>query len=303
MTQATAAGSNKREHIGMLFGLLGVAGFSGTLPATRLAVASLDPTLVGLGRSVAAAVPALIFLLLARQSLPNGRQIRSLLIVAAGVIVGFPLLSAWALKQLPAAHGAIMIAIVPLFTALAGALRTRERPSPGFWLTSLVSGATVLMFSIWSSNEGLQAADLILLAAAVAVAIGYAEGGQLAKEIGGWQVVCWALVLAAPFLVLPVGLAIYLHGISAPGEAWLGFAYITAISQLTAFFLWYQGLALGGVVRVSQVQFLQPFMTLAISAMILGEQVTPAMLGVTAVVVAMVMIGKRMPITNTRTAR
>jgi drug/metabolite transporter (DMT)-like permease len=291
-----------KENLGMLLGLIGVAGFSGTLPATRLAVGSLDPTLVGLGRSVAAAAVAAVLLLLLRQPLPTRRQVRSLFIVAAGVVVGFPLLSAWALKQLPAAHGAILVAVLPLFTALAGALRSGVRPSGGFWLTSLASCATVLLFSLSSGNGGLQLADLFLLAAIVAGAIGYAEGGELAKEIGGWQVICWALVLTAPFLLLPVGIAIWQHGIAAPREAWLGFVYVSLISQLFGFFLWYQGLALGGVVRVSQVQFMQPFMTLAISATVLGERVTPAMLGVAAFIVVMVAIGKRMPIAAARPA-
>ena len=295
--------NRQRENLGMFLGLLGVAGFSGTLPATRLAVASLDATLVGLGRAVVAALLAALVLYFTRQSLPNRRQIRSLAIVAGGVVIGFPLLMSLALKQLPSAHSAIVIAILPLFTALAGALRTGDRPSYGFWLTGLACCFVLLIFSTWSSGSGLQSADLILLIATMAGGIGYAEGGRLAKELGGWQVICWALVLAAPFLLLPVGLVLYQHGINASHEAWLGFAYVSLISQLFGFFLWYQGMALGGVVRVSQVQFLQPFMTLAISAFLLGEQVTTGMMGVASFVVAMVIIGKRMPITPHSDAR
>lgn len=239
-------------------------------------------------------------LLLIRQPVPNSRQIKSLFITASGVIVGFPLLSAWALKQLPAAHGAIVIAILPLFTAIAGALRTRVRPSPGFWLASLAGSTTVLTFAALSDAGGLQKADVILLAAAMVGAVGYAEGGHLAKEIGGWQVICWALVLAAPFLMLPVGIAIYQHGITAPKEAWLGFAYVSLVSQLLAFFLWYQGMALGGVVRVSQVQLMQPFLTLAISAALLGEKITPVMMGAAVIVVATVATARRMPIAQAK---
>lgn len=290
------APSHSRENFGMLLGLIGVAGFSGTLPATRLAVADLDPTLVGLGRSLVAGAIAAILLLLLRQPLPTRRQIRSLLIVAAGVILGFPLFSAWALKQLPASHGAIMVAILPLFTALAGSLRSQVHPSPGFWLTSLASCAAVLGFAISSGQGDLHAADLILLAAIVAGAIGYAEGGELAKEIGGWQVICWALVLTAPFLILPVGIAAWQHGLHASTAAWSGFVYVSLISQLIGFFLWYQGLALGGVVRVSQVQYLQPFMTLTLSVMLLGEHVTSSMLFIAAFIVLMVALGKRMPV-------
>lgn len=296
----TKAADHARENTGLILGLLGVTGFSATLPATRLAVGYLDPTLVGLGRSLVAAVPALVLLLLIRQPVPSSRQIKSLFIAASGVIVGFPLLSAWALKQLPAAHGAIVIAILPLFTAIAGALRTRVRPSRGFWLASLAGSATVLTFAALSDAGGLQKADVILLAAAMVGAVGYAEGGHLAKEIGGWQVICWALVLAAPFLMLPVGIAIYQHGITAPKEAWLGFAYVSLVSQLLAFFLWYQGMALGGVVRVSQVQLMQPFLTLAISAALLGEKITPVMMGAAVIVVATVATARRMPIAQAK---
>ena len=164
------------------------------------------------------------------------------------------------------------------------------------------SSAIVLMFATLSGAGGLQAADVLLLAAAAVGAVGYAEGGHLAKEIGGWQVICWALVLVAPFLVLPVAIVIYKHGITASKEAWLGFAYVSVISQFLAFFLWYQGLAIGGVVRVSQVQLMQPFLSLAVSAILLGEKITPLMMGVAVIVVAMVAIGRRMPIVKEKTS-
>ena len=287
-----------KERVGLLLGVLGVIGFSVTLPATRLAVAHLDPTLVGLGRSLVPAVLALLLLLVTRAAAPTGRQIKSLMIVAAGVVVGFPLLSAWAMQGLPAAHGAIVIAILPLITAIAGAVRTRERPSLGFWLASIVGSAAVLGYVVVSSPIGLQLADVALFAAAVVGAVGYAEGGLLAKEIGGWRVICWALVITAPFLCIPVAIAAYRHGIAAPPEAWWGFAYVSLISQFLAFFLWYQGLAMGGVVRVSQVQLIQPFATMAVSAVLLGESITPVMMVFAAIVVVTIAIGKRMPIAH-----
>lgn len=288
--------TRSRESLGLILGLLGVIGFSLTLPATRMAVAYLDPVLVGLGRSVAAGVLAAALLGYTRQPLPSRAQARSLMVVASGVIVGFPLFSAWAMQRLPAAHAAIVVAILPLFTAIAGAIRLRERPTPGFWLASVSGSATVLAFAVWSGAGSLQAADIALLIAAMAAAVGYVEGGHLAKRMGGWQVICWALVLAAPLLLLPVALAIQRHGVAAPISAWLGFGYVSLISQLLAFFLWYGGLALGGVVRVSQVQLLQPFLTIAASAVLLGERVTPVMLGFALVVVAAVAIGRRMPV-------
>ena len=285
-----------RDRLGMWLGLLGVAGFSVTLPATRMAVAHLDPTLVGLGRSLLAGGLAAALLLYMRQPLPSRAQIRSLLITAAGVIVGFPLLSSWAMRQLPAAHGAIVVAILPMFTAIAGAIRMRERPSAGFWLASLAGTVMVLVFMVFSGAGSLQWADAMLILASLLAAVGYAEGGRLAKVMGGWQVICWALVLAAPFLILPVTLAIYNHGVDAPMASWLGFLYVSVISQFLAFVFWYQGMAMGGVVRVSQVQLLQPFMSLLVAAVLLGEQITPTMLGFAAAVVITIAVGRRMPI-------
>lgn len=285
-----------RETLGLLLGFCGVAGFSVTLPATRLAVASLDPVLVGLGRSLVAATLAAMLLRLTRQPLPNRAQIKSLAVAAAGVIVGFPLLSSWAMQSLPAAHGAILVAILPLFTAVAGALRTGERPSSGFWLTSLAGSMLVAIFAIFNGAVGWQGADAVLILASLAAAVGYAEGGRLARIMGGWQVICWSLVIAAPFLFLPVLLALLRHGAQAPLQAWLGFGYVSVVSQLIAFILWYQGLAVGGVVRVSQVQLFQPFMTLGVAALLLGEAITPTMLAFALAVAAAVAVGRRMPI-------
>lgn len=293
-------GGVPRETLGTLLGLFGVAGFSLTLPATRMAVEHLDPTLVGLGRSLVAGALAAILLLVARQPMPSPSQIKSLGVTAAGVIAGFPLLSSWSMQQLPAAHAAIVIAVLPLLTAIAGAIRMKERPSLGFWLASLAGSALVLAFVIISGGK-LQMADGVLVLASLAAAAGYAEGGRLAKSMGGWQVICWALVLAAPFLTVPVGIAILRHGINAPPESWLGFAYVSLVSQLFAFILWYQAMALCGVVRTSQIQLLQPFMTLGAAAALLGERITPAMVVFSTAIVGVIVIGRKMPITKAGT--
>ncbi len=289
-------GRVSNDTLGLMFGVLGVAGFSVTLPATRVAVNYLDPTTVGLGRALVAAVCALALLWMTRQPRPTRDQVRGLAIVALGVIIGFPLLSAIALQSLPAAHGAIIVAILPMLTAIVGALRMRQRPSAGFWLMSMAGSALVLMFALSNGVAGLQAADGVLLLACLAAAVGYAEGGRLAGEMGGWQVICWALVLTAPFLLAPVGWAVYRHGLEAPLSGWLAFAYVSLVSQFTAFFLWYQGMALAGVVRVSQMQLLQPFMTLLVAALLLDETVTSSMLGFACAVVVTVAMGRRMTI-------
>lgn len=257
---------------GLIFGLLGVLGFSFTLPATRMAVASLDPIVVGLGRALIAACLAAPLLLLTRQKKPTRQQWRSIVWVLIGVVVGFPMLSAWAMRWVPASHGAIVLGLLPLATAIAGTLSAHEKPSYTFWLASAVGSCTVVAYALVTGGGNLHPADFALLGAVVLAALGYAEGARVARALGGWQVICWALVLAAPFLVWPVGFAIWAHGLVATPSAWLGFAYVSLISMFLAFFAWYRGLAIGGVARVSQLQLLQPFLTLGFAALFLGER-------------------------------
>ncbi len=280
-------------EIGLAYGFLGVLGFSLTLPATRAAVVDLDPVFVGLGRALVAAILAAILLGATRQKRPDRRQLKSLLIVAFGVILGFPLLSAWAMQQLPASHGAVVTGILPLATAIAGTIRAGDRPSRGFWIASITGSLTVIAFAVISGAGQPQVADLALIGASVAAAIGYAEGGRLAQVMGGWQVISWALVLAAPIVALPVITAVLQHGLVASPSAWLGFGYVSVISQFFAFFAWYQGLAIGGVARVSQIQLLQPFLTILASALLLGEAIAPFTIGAATLVAATVALGKK----------
>jgi drug/metabolite transporter (DMT)-like permease len=281
------------ETLGLGYGFLGMLGFSLTLPATRAAVAELDPTFVGLGRAVVAGVLAMIVLWATHQPLPSRKHWGSLLIIAAGVILGFPLLSAWAMQQLPATHGAVITGLIPLATAIAATVRVGERPSPKFWLASIVGSVTVVLFTFISSAGQIQKADLALLGAVVAAAIGYAEGGRLARILGGWQIICWALVIAAPVLVIPVAYTVFQHGLVASPTAWLGFSYVSIFSQLLAFFAWYHGMSIGGIARVSQIQLLQPFLTIVFSGLLLGEQITPLMLAVCGIVIASIALGKQ----------
>ncbi|MDQ6695624.1 MAG: DMT family transporter [Chloroflexota bacterium] len=282
-----------REKSGMLYGFLGVAAFSLTLPFTRIAVAYFDPTFIGLGRALAAAVLAGILLWVTRQPLPTKRQVRSLAVIGLGVILGFPLLSAWAISRLPSSHGAIVLGLLPLATALAGTIRAGERPSPRFWLASVAGSAIVVSFALISSGGQVSPPDLALLGAVAAAAVGYAEGTRLTHELGGWQVISWTLVLGAPFIVVPVVLAAGRQLAPPTIEAWLAFAYLACISQFAGFFAWYRGLALGGVARVSQLQLLQPFLTLGVSALLLGEVITPLTMVAAVLVLATVALGRR----------
>ena len=281
------------ETVGLVYGFLGVLCFSLTLLATRAAVADLDPVVVGLGRSMVAAILAAILLRITHQKPPSRRQIKSLIVVALGVVIGFPILSAWAMVNLPASHGAIVLGIGPLATAISGTLRTGDRPSGGFWLASILGSATVVSFAIYSGAGHLQIGDLALLGAMIAASFGYAEGALLAQVMGGWQVISWGLIVAVPMIILPVIAAVWQHGLVASTTAWLGFSYIAVFSQFLAFFAWYKGLAMGGVARVGQVQLLQPFLTIAASALLLRESISPVAIGAAIIVFIIVILGKK----------
>lgn len=278
---------------GTLFGMLGVAGFSLTLPAMRLAVAGLDPTFVGLGRALVAALIAGIALAVARAPRPAGLQWLRLGGTALGVVIGFPLLSAWAMTTVPAAHGAVVVGLLPLATALFGAWLAGERPRPLFWLSTLAGSLTIAVFALSSGGASLHSGDLLLLAGVIVGGYGYAEGACLAKELGAWQTISWALVISAPVLLIPV-LDTMPHNIASIGWQSLGgFAYVSVVSMYLAFVVWYKGLSLGGIARIGQLQLLQPFLTLFAAAALLRESVSWAEVMAALTVIVCVTIGRR----------
>jgi drug/metabolite transporter (DMT)-like permease len=282
-----------REMNGFIYGFIGILIFSLTLPATRMAVSAFDPVFVGLGRAIVAAGLAFILLVATRQPIPPRKYLPNFCIVVAGVIVGFPLLSAIAMRDAAASHGAVIIGILPLSTALCGVWRAGDRPSLPFWIFAGLGSAMVVSFALLSGGGSLKLADLALIGAAIAAGLGYAEGAVLSRVFGAWQVICWALVLATPIL-LPIVLhhaPTQLSTISA--SALLGFSYVSIFSMFLGFFAWYRGLALGGVARVGQVQLLQPFLTMLASALLLGEQLTATTWIFAAGVIICVALGKR----------
>jgi drug/metabolite transporter (DMT)-like permease len=294
-----ATATLRHETRGMLLGLAGVAIFSLTLPFTRMAVRELDPLFVALGRALGAAVLAACWLLWKRARLPGRAAWRPLAIVALGCIVGFPLLTSIAMRTLPATHAAVLVGVLPLCTALYAALRGDERPSKGFWLAALLGSGLVVVFALGQGGGRLHAADLLVLSGVLLGAAGYAEGGKLARSMGGPDVIAWALVLAAPPVAV---LLLALDGVQlarlggASLQAWLAFGYVTVFSMFVGFFFWYRGLALGGVARVGQVQLLQPFLTLGGAAILLGEAPTPATCVFTLAVIATVALGRGMQV-------
>ncbi|HYD61858.1 MAG TPA: DMT family transporter [Noviherbaspirillum sp.] len=287
-----------QENRGMWLGTIGVAIFSLTLPFTRMAVEELNPVLVALGRAVVAAAASAALLWWLGAPRPNRSQLRALIITSLGVVIGFPVFSSIAMRYVPASHGAVVIGILPLATALFGALRFGERPSTGFWVAAIAGSGIVIAFALWQGGGELHPADFALFAAVVAAAMGYAEGGRLSQTMGGQQVISWALVLSMPVL-LPVTIWLgWSYGVTASTKAWIGFGYVSIFSMFIGFFFWYKGLALGGIARVGQVQLLQPFLTLLGAALILGESLDARNFLFAVAVIAVVAIGRRMSVTR-----
>ncbi|RZJ27078.1 MAG: DMT family transporter [Haliea sp.] len=287
---------------GLWLGLLGIAIFAVTLPMTRLAVGTPEaPQMSGLfiamGRAVVAAALSALYLLATRAPLPQRRDWLPLAITASGVVFGFPLFTSIAMRHVEAMHASVIVGVLPLATAAVGALLHRQRPSAGFWLCAALGSALVVAFAVLRSGSAglaLHFADVLLLLAMLCAAIGYGYGARLAQHMQAEHVICWALLISLP-LTLPLAL---LSWPQAPvrASAWGGFAYLGVFSMWLGFFAWYRGLALGGTVRVSQVQLVQPFLSMLFAVPLLGESLDAVTVGFGLAVIATVFIGKQMPV-------
>jgi drug/metabolite transporter (DMT)-like permease len=278
---------------GWLNGLLAVIVFGGSTAGTRAGVSGFDPFFLTSARAAIAGILAGALMLAVRSPLPQRRDLASLAIVVGGVVIGFPLLSGLAVQHITAARAVVFQGLLPLGTALFGVLRGGERPSPLFWLFALAGAATIGVFALSRGADSSLTGDLLILVAVVVCSLGYAEGGVLARRMGGLRVICWALILSLPasvpaaFLLQPATFA------GLPVQAWAGLAYVSLFSMLIGFIFWYRGLALGGIAAVGQVQLLQPLFGLAVSALLLGEPVGWPMLAVTAGVILCVAGARR----------
>ena len=293
---------------GLWLGLLGIVIFSVTLPMTRLAVGTPDaPQMSGLfiamGRAVVAAGLSAALLLISRAPLPARGDWLPLAITASGVVFGFPLFTSFAMRYVEAMHASVIVGVLPLATAAVGALLYRQRPSIGFWLCAGLGSALVVVFAVLRSGHSsgiltISYADLLLLAAMLCAAVGYCYGGRLAGHMRAEHVICWALIISLP-LTLP--LSLYSWPTQAiKSAAWWGFAYVAVFSMWLGFFAWYRGLALGGTVRVSQVQLVQPFLSMLFAIPLLGEKLDAVTVGFGLAVIATVFMGKKMPVGESR---
>ena len=290
---------------GLWLGLLGIVIFSVTLPMTRLAVGTPDApqmsgAFIAFGRAVVAAGLSAVFLLATRAPLPQRQHWLPLAMTALGVVFGFPLFTSIAMRYVEAVHASVIVGVLPLATAAVGALLHRQRPSKGFWLCAALGSAMVVTFAVLRSGNtpgaglSIQFADVLLLAAMLCAAVGYGYGGRLSQQMRAEHVICWALVISLP-LTVPLALLTYP---TAPLKAvtWAAFGYVAVFSMWLGFFAWYRGLALAGTVRVSQVQLVQPFMSMLFAVPLLGERLDAVTVGFALAVIATVLIGKQMPV-------
>lgn len=283
----------EKNSAGWGSGLLGVIIFSGSLPATRVAVADFTPLFVTSARAVVAALIGAAFLMALRQAKPSRDDLLPLAIVAVGVVVGFPLLTGFALQHVTSAHSIVFVGLLPLATAIFGVLRGGERPRPAFWLFSTIGALSVAGFAFHQSGGGSIAGDLLMLAAILLCGLGYAEGASLSRRLGGWQVISWALLISLPLMTLIALLSMPTNWEAVSWRAWVGLGYVSIFSMMLGFVFWYRGLALGGIAGVGQLQLLQPCFGLLLAAMLLGEPVAWSMVASTILVIFCVAGAKR----------
>ncbi len=278
--------------LGLLFGIAGVTIFSGTLPATRVAVAGFDAWFLTFGRAAVAAVAALVTILLMRKPFPK-QHFKALLFIGVTLVFGFPGFVALAMTTVPSSHGGVVLGILPLTTTVFAVLFAKERPSLLFWFWSVIGAAIIFAFTFRDGGFGFEAGDFWLLLAGLSASAGYVFSGKLSHHMPGWEVICWALIICAPLSILG---SIWLWEpkfASAPLNQNAAFLYVSLGSMFLGFFAWNTGLKLGGISRVGQLQLLQTFLTLGIAALVLGETVTWETFGYALAVLFVVIAGRK----------
>ena len=285
------SGQANSSH-GLLLAALGVLTFSFTYPMTKVALRGLTPLFAATGRAAVASVLAVAVLVSTRSRWPTRSQWRGLCFVVAGIVIGFPMLTAFALRHTESAHGSVVNGLLPLATAGMAFVRVGERPSPKYWACSAIGFSAVIAYVVHTSGTSVHQADVLLVLAVVGAAVGYTEGAILTRELGGWQVICWALALAAPLMWMLAIIDAMHHPLHASTGQWLAFAYTACGSMFLGFFAWYGGLARAGIAKAGQLQLAQPALSIVWGWPLLGEQLTLAAIVTIAVVFTSVAIGR-----------
>ena len=281
------------ETKGMLIGFVGISIFSLTLPFTQMAVNEMSPFFVAFARASIAGICALILLIFTKSKFPNKIQIRRLIIIVIGVIYGFPIFTSIAMKTLPSSHSGIVLGILPLAMSLFAAIKYKEKPSSSFWMISIFGTFIVISYTFIDNNGSLMIEDLWLLFAILFAAIGYSEGGTLAKEMGSIGVISWALVISLPINLFASYLFYEINYTSISFQAIISLTYVGLFSMFIGFFFWYKGIAIGGISRVGQVQLIQPFLTIIGAYFLTNEKITFLNILFALIVLIVIIIGRR----------
>ena len=281
------------ETKGMLIGFVGISIFSLTLPFTQMAVNEMSPFFVAFARASIAGICALILLIFTKSKFPNKIQIRRLLIIVIGVIYGFPIFTSIAMKTLPSSHSGIVLGILPLAMSLFAAIKYKEKPSSSFWMISIFGTFIVISYTFIDNNGSLMIEDLWLLFAILFAAIGYSEGGTLAKEMGSIGVISWALVISLPINLFASYLFYEINYTSISFQAIISLTYVGLFSMFIGFFFWYKGIAIGGISRVGQVQLIQPFLTIVGAYFLTNEKITTLNILFAFMVLIVIIIGRK----------
>ena len=281
------------ETKGMLIGFVGISIFSLTLPFTQMAVNEMSPFFVAFARASIAGICALILLIFTKSKFPNKIQIRRLIIIVIGVIYGFPIFTSIAMKTLPSSHSGIVLGILPLAMSLFAAIKYKEKPSSSFWMISIFGTFIVISYTFIDNNGSLMIEDLWLLFAILFAAIGYSEGGTLAKEMGSIGVISWALVISLPINLFASYLFYEINYISISIQAIISLTYVGLFSMFIGFFFWYKGIAIGGISRVGQVQLIQPFLTIVGAYFLTNEKITTLNILFAFMVLIVIIIGRK----------
>ena len=283
-----------KESKGMLIGFIGILIFSLTLPVTKIAVLSFNPYFIAFGRAALAGIFALAYLFLKKESAPSKSDFVKFAVIALGIVFGFPILTTLAMTHGSSSHGAVILGMMPLATTVIGVLRFKERPSLGFWLVSLLGAGLVVLYALLKSSGSFTYIDGLLVLGGISACIGYVEGGELSRKMNPRAVISWVLVISLPLNLLMAWATYSPEYINADAVAWTSFFYLSLFSMFLGFFFWYEGLAIGGIARVSQVQLTQPFCTLVAASILLGDSLTMMNLIFAVLVVSTVILGKRM---------